>query len=478
MRFLVQAVILASLMGITACKNGAGVADVDVNGEPIPDTAPASGLSITKITLNQGVQLTLMEDGVQGDNTARVVEGRPGLLRVFVERDADFESRDIVGVLHIDDDVHQFTRNVDEDSNNSKRGTTLNFVLDSDDIRDGRQWYVELLEATEGQYSGSDTGSRYPDEGTSEMNVAPNGDVTLVIIPVRYNGDGSGRLPDTSDAQIQRIKDSVNGMFPHANVTVTVDDAINFGQQIQPGGQGWDTLLYRISGMRSTANVPENTYYYGLFQPTNSLASFCGGGCILGLSNLPGVNDTWGRASIGLGYSGTTAVNTLVHEVGHAQGREHSDCGLYGQPSDRSYPYSDAKLGVIGYDYIDDSLRPIADYRDVMSYCEPYWISDYTYHELFKRRRDLQDRREAPLDLGSWSLFRVEADGQLTPHGELELDRWPTGKAVGLALRDGLGRAIGETEAYFLPLSHLDGGTLIVPSDEVVDAHTVALLDE
>ena len=99
MRFLVRAVILASLMGITACKNGAGVADVDVNGEPIPDTAPASGLSITKITLNQGVQLTLMEDGVQGDNTARVVEGRPGLLRVFVERDADFESREIVGVL-------------------------------------------------------------------------------------------------------------------------------------------------------------------------------------------------------------------------------------------------------------------------------------------------------------------------------------------------------------------------------------------
>ncbi len=54
--------------------------------------------------------------------------------------------------------------------------------------------------------------------------------------------------------------------------------------------------------------------------------------------------------------------------------REHAPCGLYGQPSDRGYPYDDAELGHPGYDILEGELISATESVDMMSYCEPIWI--------------------------------------------------------------------------------------------------------
>ena len=67
----------------------------------------------------------------------------------------------------------------------------------------------------------------------------------------------------------------------------------------------------------------------------------------------------------------------LAHEIGHNWNRNHSPCG---NPAgvDPNYPYFGGVIGVYGFDVATQTLFAPTIY-DVMSYCHPYWISDYTY---------------------------------------------------------------------------------------------------
>jgi hypothetical protein len=66
-------------------------------------------------------------------------------------------------------------------------------------------------------------------------------------------------------------------------------------------------------------------------------------------------------------------------------GRRHAPCGAAGSP-DPSYPYAGGTIGLTGYDLYTWSLSGVGlpvDYPsasgDLMGYCAPPWISDYTY---------------------------------------------------------------------------------------------------
>jgi hypothetical protein len=70
--------------------------------------------------------------------------------------------------------------------------------------------------------------------------------------------------------------------------------------------------------------------------------------------------------------------DVVTHELGHNFGRSHAPCGNPSAP-DPSYPYANASIGVYGIDLGDMTLKSPSVYADVMSYCSPDWISDYTY---------------------------------------------------------------------------------------------------
>jgi hypothetical protein len=96
----------------------------------------------------------------------------------------------------------------------------------------------------------------------------------------------------------------------------------------------------------------------------------------------------------GLGYIGFPAAigwdhqpsgtEVMAHELGHNFGRLHAPCG---NPSgvDGQYPYSGATIGVFGYDILS-GLAKQSSLRDLMSYCDPSWISDYTYRSILDFR--------------------------------------------------------------------------------------------
>ncbi|VAW32251.1 hypothetical protein MNBD_CHLOROFLEXI01-3228 [hydrothermal vent metagenome] len=70
------------------------------------------------------------------------------------------------------------------------------------------------------------------------------------------------------------------------------------------------------------------------------------------------------------------------HELGHNFGRQHAPCNVSGDPN---YPYAGASIGQYGLDGIGGSLQLLSPggYVDMMSYCDPVWVSDYTYKALY-----------------------------------------------------------------------------------------------
>ena len=81
---------------------------------------------------------------------------------------------------------------------------------------------------------------------------------------------------------------------------------------------------------------------------------------------------------------------TIAHELGHNLSLRHADCG---EPAgiDLSFPHENGRTGVWGYDPRDGSLVP-PDRVDLMSYCDPTWVSDYYFGNALRFR--LQDRLE------------------------------------------------------------------------------------
>lgn len=453
-------------------SEGNALTDPSDTENPAPTGPPvASGLDITKISIYQAVEIELFnEKGLSNDLQAPIIKGRDALLRIFVDPHADWEDRKIDAVVTVGDDVLTATKKVQKVSVDETLGTTINIDIPGNLLDKKAEIEVSLVES-DGVFKGFDDGVvawRSEDDGGLDVEITDA--LEIVIIPVKYNYDGSGRMPDTSQAQLDDIRDLFAGMYPASEVTVSVGQTLNWSRQIT-AFSGWDDLLWTINGMRGNANESPNTYYYGMFRPTDSFNAFCQSGCILGLSFLGlSANDPWYRASIGIGYTGDYSTETVPHEVGHAHGREHAPCGLYGQPSDPAYPHNNANLGTWGYDLVNEALIAPKDGKDVMSYCGPMWISDYTYYHLYRRIQDVGRQNRSVTH--PFRAIRVTPEGEVVP-GEVVQLATPTGEPVEVQMLDAVGRDLGAETGWFVPYDHLPGGVIMVP--DRADLFTVRL---
>ncbi len=78
-------------------------------------------------------------------------------------------------------------------------------------------------------------------------------------------------------------------------------------------------------------------------------------------------------------------VGTIAHELGHNLNLSHTDCG---DPAgiDLTFPYDNARTGVWGYDPRDGGSLVPPDRADLMSYCDPTWVSDYYFTNALRFR--------------------------------------------------------------------------------------------
>lgn len=455
-----------------------------------PDKPPSplvEGLTLSEIAVYQGVKIDVMKSGAAVKSlNAPIVVGRQALVRAFVTPASGWKPREVVAELRIIAGttklpIIQASATITKASTDGDTKSTFNFDVPADSIPMGATFQVSLTDP-EGTPPDQPSDARYPKDGTfAKLSPESSGVLKVVIVPVKYNTDSSGRTPDTSAAQIELYKSMMMARYPATDVEISVHSAYNWTRAISGSGDGFEDILSAITQLRRSDAVGPNVYYYGALAPKSSMSTFCGGGCVTGLSAVADTTTPFLRASVGIGFTGDESGETMAHEVGHAHGREHAPCGG-AAGADPDFPYDNGGIGVWGYDILERKLKSPSNGHDMMGYCSNTWVSDYTYSALFDRIQYVTQAAGGGSSKGSGSSFAastpetfrvatVDASGAMTWSDEIDLDRAPEGGMAKTTtyLSEG-GASIATGTARFYPYDHLPGGVLVMRSSPTVSS--------
>lgn len=484
--------------------NSDGTSD---NGTSVPKTVTsklAPDVTISEVAVFQAVKSTIAKAQKVATPGVPLVAARSALVRAYVTPASGFNSRSLKAVLSlVDKDGKALkavtdTKTISSASSEASLDSTFNFEVPGDALPLGVTYSVAVVdESADPVADGTDSPARFPTDGTTtDLPVqAAGSSVKIVIVPVKYTADGSGRLPDTSASQLALDHDEAWSMYPVPEIDISVrSQPFTWSTAVKGSGQGWSELLQALSDLREQDGVADDVYYWGAFAAAASEQAFCGNGCVAGLSSVvTDPSDAYFRASIGVGYHGETSAETMAHEIGHAHGRSHSPCSDFGSIDgvDPNYPHQNAVLGAWGYDMINKVLIEPSSARDFMAYCTPTWVSDYTYQGLFQRISTLNKGKPLPATTGttgssssnsgalpagagavpsSFQVVTIGADGPASFGKEVKIRRAPTAEPREVQLLDATGKVIATVKGIFSAFDHLPGGTLLVPNTGVTYA--------
>lgn len=443
--------------------------------KPPENLAPlATGISVTEVAVFQGVKVSVEKNNAKvTTRAAQVVSSRDALVRVYVTPGTGFASKSLTGELRISNNgteqVFKDTKSISRASTDDTLTTTFNFEVPGSAISVGAKYAVAVTDPSLGGQRGTEVSTaRYPGDGSLEaLDAKSTGkQLRVQLVPVQYNADGSGRLPDTSPATLDLYKKGFFKMYPVADVEITVHAPWPTSQTISANGSGFSQVLQSMVSLRSQDRAPADVYYMGIFAPRASFSQYCSGGCVTGLSGMiSNPNDSAGRASVGIGFGGEDSVLTAVHEVGHAHGRQHSPCGGAAGP-DPGFPYQGGGIGVWGYDLVAKKLINPSQGKDMMGYCQPEWISDYTYNKLFLRVASVNGNPTAmrvTSEPRSYRMVSIEPDGSLRWGESILLEHPPMNEPRTVRWLAADGSTIDSATGYFYGYEDLPGGFMIVP---------------
>jgi len=169
--------------------------------------------------------------------------------------------------------------------------------------------------------------------------------------------------------------------------------ALTAGMEADPASHpmlGPTRTLLPVGDLVVTAHAPvvsssnEASNLIGQVQAIRAIEG--GSGYYMGLlsgefSGAAGIGNLGRRTA----YS-VTSSSVIAHEFGHNLSLQHTPCG---RPMgvDPAYPYPGASPGIWGYDFSGGGrLVPPDEYKDLMSYCSPYWISDFSFEKALRYR--------------------------------------------------------------------------------------------
>lgn len=214
----------------------------------------------------------------------------------------------------------------------------------------------------------------------------PANPMNVTIVPIAYTCTSGGSGTITPPGPYAYLTDFTFRVYPVASIPTATHASLTYSGPCynslpDPTSTDWNNMLYAVRDTWFAEGRP-NRYYYGLVKID------CTGGCISGIGYVGGNKAAVGFDGIGASHS--SASETHAHEVGHNHGRWHAPgCGA--ADPDLSFPYVTDGKGYIGnsahpnygFDIKAQAIYPYSTYYDMMSYCGPEWVSDYTYEALW-----------------------------------------------------------------------------------------------
>jgi hypothetical protein len=350
-----------------------------VNYNPPPSDGSVN-LCIAGVYVTQSVQ--------DAGGSVPLVQGRDGYLRVFVVADRAntaaptvqvrlFNGGGLFSTINIPPSGLSVPTAVDESSLAYSWDTTLSGAL----IQPGLAVEAEANPAGATQIPEiSTTDNVYPATGPALLNVQTVPPLDVTLVPVLQSGNHLlGRVSATNKdsflVSTQRMHpiDTFSTVLHAAYSTKTT-----LTLQANNSNGAWGTILGEIDALRVTEHSPR--YYYGVAR-----VPYTSGVAGVAYVSIPGTTPGSGqRAALGWDYLPSGSV-VAAHELGHNWGRNHAPCG---GPAgiDPQYPRADGSTGAYGMDVVAKTLEA-SSLADIMGYCDPKWISDYTYRGVMNYLR-------------------------------------------------------------------------------------------
>ncbi len=335
-------------------------------------TAQMAGLTAgAKILVNPAslrvqpgfVQITQATQRRSGD--VPLIAGRDGLLRVLVRGDLPNFFTPPVRATFYQADTAMYTVTMEMADvglplalEQGDLDLTYNALIPGSVLQPGTGLVVEI--DPEGEVpAGPESVLRVPTTGVRALDVVALPTFLMRLVPVTQslNGLESTFSVDNAEERTRMIRD----VFPIAGMDVDVRAPYTTGADMSTEA-GWDDLIWEIRTLREDDGSAR--YYYGAFTRTAG-------------TNILGYGFVGYPTAIGTDQS----AGTIAHEVGHNLSLPHAPCG---NPAgaDTNYPYGGAFIGQWGYSLRYQALRAPDEYYDLMSYCDPAWISDYNYEKV------------------------------------------------------------------------------------------------
>ena len=351
----------------------------------VNSAAATLDLHIEKVQLTQSTQ-TL-------DNAVSIVAGKKGLVRVFVLANQANTATPSVRVTLFNNGVavSGYPKTI------PAPGSSVPLALDPALASNSWNLTVPATDLTTPTGTGysllaevDPTGALAEADETNNFLTATLKGATVptfrtTIFPVVL-ASGTGNITEANkEAWAARLAK----MYPVASVDVAVGATFTGSvSTVSSDGTGWSTLLSDLA-TKHLADSASDRYYFGALS-----VSYASGEAGLGYVPSSASSGFAYRTALGwdkTGYpDGGNFPEVFAHETGHNMGRSHSPCPSSGSnvPSDidAAYPYDGGLIGQWGYDTSLDLWKSPLTNKDIMAYCNPVWISDYTYQKVLEFR--------------------------------------------------------------------------------------------
>lgn len=379
---------------------------------------PTRDLTISAVEVTQAIQSL--------DNKVTLVSNRPTVARVYarvneaaalsnitVYLSATRSGVPLAGSPLVSTASLAYPLTLDANSMRADINKSFNFILPSD-------WLNGAVVLT----AWVDAGSKYWESNEENNFFGYNAIFTAVpnlkvrVIPIRYTDEYYDKT--FAPASSSFLKPSLQSIFPVGTVEVVVSPTpLNFTGDLYYYWD-WVALLNLVIKQKSLDGSPYAEVYYGLVPvyDDRGFTWFEGGYVGIGEVGLPTYDGQ--RVSVGLADALSIGLDggvTAAHEIGHNLGRLHSPCGdvVDVHPG---YPYPDGSIGQYGLSTSALTVKSPTIYKDIMSYCGPEWISDFTYKGLLSSQINYGDS----IPVTSASQTSLLLSGAIQDSGDINIE--------------------------------------------------------
>jgi len=327
-----------------------------------------------------GVQL--IQSTQRADGSVPMVAGRDALLRVFVTANGtnQFQPAVRVRLFAASTQVDSLTipaasAGVPTSVDTSSLAQSWNVLIPAARVMSGMAIQV-LADPDDGIAETDETDNLWPGAAPQAVTVRNVPTFSLRFVPVKQSVNNLTGAVSSSNKDA--LADLTRRMHPLGATIVDVRTSAfvtNAPVLVSNDSNGaWGRILGEIYALRNADGFQGD--YVGIVP-----ATYGSGIAGLGYVGAPAAI-AWDKAS--------SAPGVIAHELGHNFGRQHAPCGNPAGP-DPQYPYANASIGTWGLDLPVLSLKAPGTYKDLMSYCNPDWISDYNYLAVMNFRGTAPD---------------------------------------------------------------------------------------